>query len=45
MHMAFENVEMPSILVLSSMELNGFGFSIDECEKQRIVVLVFTEKY
>ena len=36
---AFENVEMPSISILSSMELNGFGFSIDECEKQRKVLL------
>ena len=37
--LAFEKIEMPSILILTSMELNGFGFSMDECEKQRKVLL------
>ena len=36
---AFEKIEMPSILTLTSMELNGFGFSMDECEKQRKVLI------
>ena len=41
---AFEKVEMPSILTLTSMELNGFGFSMDECEKQRKVLMARLEE-
>ncbi|ESO92507.1 hypothetical protein LOTGIDRAFT_120568 [Lottia gigantea] len=31
----FQDVEMPSIITLTRMELNGFGFSDEECEHQK----------
>ncbi|KAK3096613.1 hypothetical protein FSP39_001708 [Pinctada imbricata] len=36
---AFQKVEMPSIVTLARMELNGFGFSEPECESQKDVML------
>ncbi|KAL5009649.1 hypothetical protein ScPMuIL_011954 [Solemya velum] len=35
LHTAFQQVEMPSVVSLVRMELNGFGFSLDECEAQK----------
>ena len=34
----FVDVEMPSLLVLSKMELNGIGFSPDECNHQKDIL-------
>ncbi|TRY77125.1 hypothetical protein TCAL_15974 [Tigriopus californicus] len=36
---AFTDVEMPSILTLLQMELNGVGFSEDEAERQRKIIV------
>ncbi|KAL8575274.1 hypothetical protein ACOMHN_001819 [Nucella lapillus] len=36
---AFTNTEMPSVLTLARMELNGFGFSNEECESQKNLML------
>ena len=36
---SFEAIEMPTIISLVHMELNGFGFCQKECEKQRKVVV------
>ncbi|PIK47985.1 hypothetical protein BSL78_15133 [Apostichopus japonicus] len=33
---AFRKIEMPSIMTLTHVELNGFGFNPDECETQKI---------
>ena len=33
LHKAFTEVEMPSLLVLTKLELNGIGFSPEECNK------------
>ena len=30
---------MPALASLAHMELNGFGFSDDECEKQRKIII------
>lgn len=35
MHDSYLNLEMPSLLVLAKAELNGIGFSPDECANQR----------
>ena len=40
----FTNVEIPSLVILSHMELNGFGFCQDECERQRKVLLARLEE-
>ena len=40
----FRNVEIPSLVILSHMELNGFGFCQDECERQRKVLLARLEE-
>ena len=34
----FVEVEMPSLSVLSKMELNGIGFSLDECNHQKDIL-------
>uniref|UniRef100_A0A3Q2Z9D7 DNA polymerase theta n=1 Tax=Kryptolebias marmoratus TaxID=37003 RepID=A0A3Q2Z9D7_KRYMA len=34
----FRNVEMPSQVCLALLELNGVGFSVDECERQKHVM-------
>ena len=34
----FINVEMPSLLVLAKMELNGIGFSPEECNNQKEIL-------
>ena len=44
LYQIFTNVEMPSIVVLCHMELNGFGFCPDECERQRKVMLTRLEE-
>ncbi len=44
LYASFKQVEIPSILVLSNMELNGFGFSQEECEKQKKVLLARLEE-
>ena len=31
-------VEMPSQVTIARMELNGFGFSVEECETQKIIM-------
>ncbi|XP_076467231.1 DNA polymerase theta-like [Babylonia areolata] len=36
---AFTDTEMPSVLTLARMELNGFGFSEDECESQKNLMM------
>ena len=41
---SFQTVEMPSVLTLSQMELNGFGFCQDECEKQRKILIARLEE-
>ncbi|PIK33249.1 hypothetical protein BSL78_29937 [Apostichopus japonicus] len=33
---AFRKIEMPSIMTLAYVELNGFGFNPDECETQKV---------
>lgn len=33
------DVEMPSVISLAKMELNGLGFSVEECEKQRKIII------
>ncbi|XP_021338869.1 DNA polymerase theta-like isoform X1 [Mizuhopecten yessoensis] len=38
LHQAFQRVEMPSIVTLARMQLNGFGFSEVECESQQSVM-------
>ena len=35
---SFESIEMPALISLTHMELNGFGFSVEECEKQRKIL-------
>ncbi|KAM4603375.1 DNA polymerase theta [Polymixia lowei] len=35
---AFRRVEMPSQVCLALLELNGVGFSVDECERQKHVM-------
>lgn len=35
---AYVKLEMPSLLVLSKIELNGIGFSPEECTKQRDIL-------
>ncbi|XP_034043388.1 DNA polymerase theta isoform X2 [Thalassophryne amazonica] len=34
----FRGMEMPSQLCLALLELNGFGFSVEECERQKHVM-------
>ncbi|XP_023812203.2 DNA polymerase theta isoform X3 [Oryzias latipes] len=34
----FRNVEMPSQVCLALLELNGLGFSVEECERQKHVM-------
>ncbi|CAJ1052154.1 LOW QUALITY PROTEIN: DNA polymerase theta [Xyrichtys novacula] len=34
----FRNVEMPSQVCLALLELNGIGFSVEECERQKHVM-------
>lgn len=34
----FRSVEMPSQVCLALLELNGVGFSVDECERQKHVM-------
>ena len=34
----FVRVEMPSLLILAKMEINGIGFSSDECSSQKFVL-------
>ena len=36
---SFENIEMPALISLVNMDLNGFGFDLDECDRQRKVVV------
>ena len=31
----FKETEMPSVMSLARMEMNGIGFSLDECERQK----------
>ncbi|XP_064629325.1 DNA polymerase theta-like [Lineus longissimus] len=38
LYRAFKDVEMPSMVALSRMELNGLGFSQDECDTQRTIM-------
>ena len=38
LHKPFIEVEMPSLLALTKMELNGIGFSADECNHQKDVL-------
>ncbi|XP_033740640.1 LOW QUALITY PROTEIN: DNA polymerase theta-like [Pecten maximus] len=38
LHQAFQTVEMPSIVTLARMQLNGFGFSEIECESQQSIM-------
>ncbi len=40
----FKEVEMPSILSVAGMELNGFGFCNDESERQRKILLAKMEE-
>lgn len=35
----FTETEMPSLVSLAKMEMNGIGFSIDECERQKSILL------
>ncbi|XP_067440675.1 DNA polymerase theta [Thunnus thynnus] len=35
---SFRNIEMPSQVCLALLELNGVGFSIEECERQKHVM-------
>ena len=35
---------MPAFVCLAKMELNGFGFSEDECEKQRKIIVARLEE-
>ncbi|XP_077381163.1 DNA polymerase theta isoform X2 [Festucalex cinctus] len=35
---SFRSVEMPSQVCLALLELNGMGFSVDECERQKHVM-------
>ena len=35
---AYVKLEMPSLLVLAKIELNGIGFSLEECTKQRDIL-------
>jgi len=35
----FIDVEMPSLLTLTKMELNGIGFSAEECDLQKEILL------
>lgn len=41
---SFRNVEMPSVLTLARMELNGVGFSDDESERQRKIITARMEE-
>ncbi|KAK2816995.1 hypothetical protein Q5P01_025186 [Channa striata] len=34
----FRNIEMPSQICLALLELNGIGFSVEECERQKHVM-------
>lgn len=34
----FRTIEMPSQLSLALLELNGLGFSVEECERQKHVM-------
>ncbi|XP_041351343.1 DNA polymerase theta-like [Gigantopelta aegis] len=36
---AFSSVEMPAVIIMARMDLNGFGFSETECESQKNVML------
>ncbi|XP_055889745.1 DNA polymerase theta-like [Biomphalaria glabrata] len=36
---AFTDIEMPSLITLTRMELNGFGISSDEIERQKTLML------
>ena len=36
---SFEKIEMPALISLVNMDLNGFGFDLDECDRQRKVVV------
>ncbi len=38
------DVEMPALVSLAHMELNGFGFSEDECERQRKIIVARLEE-
>ena len=38
------DVEMPALVCLGHMELNGFGFSEDECERQRKIIVARLEE-
>jgi DNA polymerase I-like protein with 3'-5' exonuclease and polymerase domains len=44
MKLLFSEVEMPSILSLAKMELNGFGFCPLEAERQRKVLMAHLEE-
>jgi DNA polymerase I-like protein with 3'-5' exonuclease and polymerase domains len=35
---------MPALVSLAHMELNGFGFSEDECERQRKIIVARLEE-
>jgi len=35
---SFSDVEMPSLIILAKMELNGMGFSLAESESQKSVI-------
>ncbi|XP_056015539.1 DNA polymerase theta-like [Ostrea edulis] len=40
----FRDVEMPSVVTLSRMEMNGFGFNDEECDRQKIVMIARLEE-
>ncbi|XP_062603316.1 DNA polymerase theta-like [Saccostrea cucullata] len=36
---AFHDIEMPAVITLSRMEMNGFGFNDEQCERQKTVMI------